>query len=71
MLQFFENIINFGNTLLWSYVLIVMLSKITFAALDDYAKQRKTGKNPVFNPNNIPGLKNVECWGSSSKHYSK
>ncbi|WP_110926254.1 alanine/glycine:cation symporter family protein [Bacillus massiliglaciei] len=45
-------------------IAIALLGKIAFAALADYQKQKKSGKNPVFHVNNIKGLKNVECWGN-------
>ncbi|WP_053954948.1 alanine/glycine:cation symporter family protein [Inediibacterium massiliense] len=44
-------------------IAISMLGKIAFAALKDYTKQKKEGKDPVFHVSHIPGLKNVECWG--------
>lgn len=47
-------------------IAIALLGKIAFAALADYQKQKKSGKNPVFHVNNIKGLKNVECWGDPS-----
>jgi alanine or glycine:cation symporter, AGCS family len=43
-------------------IAIVLLGKIAAAALKDYAKQRKAGKNPDFYSNYIPGLTNVSCW---------
>ncbi|MGV8981483.1 alanine/glycine:cation symporter family protein [Clostridium sp.] len=43
-------------------IAIFLLGKIAFAALKDYAVQKKQGKNPVFTKNSIEGLKNVECW---------
>lgn len=43
-------------------IAIFLLGKIAFAALKDYAVQKKQGKNPVFTKNSIKGLKNVECW---------
>jgi alanine or glycine:cation symporter, AGCS family len=43
-------------------IAIVLLGKIATAALKDYAKQRKAGKNPDFYSNYIPGLTNVPCW---------
>ena len=30
--------------------------------INDYIKQRKEGKNPVFRAKDIEGLKNTECW---------
>lgn len=49
---------------LFNLIAIILLGKIAIAALNDYTKQRKEGKDPVFHVSNIPGLKNVECWGS-------
>ncbi|MES9711028.1 alanine/glycine:cation symporter family protein, partial [Bacillus safensis] len=43
-------------------VAIVFLSKYAFAALSDYIKQKKQGKDPVFYAESIPGLNNTECW---------
>jgi AGCS family alanine or glycine:cation symporter len=43
-------------------IAIALLGKIAFAALQDYNRQKKEGKNPVFTKTSIPGLKNVECW---------
>ncbi|MFD3158534.1 alanine/glycine:cation symporter family protein [Haloimpatiens sp. FM7330] len=43
-------------------VAIFQLAHIAFDALEDYIKQKKEGKDPVFYKNNIKGLKNVECW---------
>lgn len=47
-------------------IAIALLGKIAFAALADYQKQKKDGKNPVFHVRHIKGLKNVECWGELS-----
>lgn len=43
-------------------VIICMLSKIAFAVGNDYYRQLKDGKNPVFKASSIDGLKNTECW---------
>lgn len=43
-------------------VAILLLGKWALAALDDYTKQRKAGKDPVFKASNIPGLPACECW---------
>lgn len=56
-----------GLMALINLIAILMLGKIAFAALKDYAKHKKEGKDPVFNVNNIKGLKNVECWGKVEK----
>lgn len=47
-------------------IAIVLLGHIAIKALNDYIKQKKNGKNPVFHVSNIKGLKNVEAWGSIS-----
>ncbi len=41
---------------------IVILGKHAFAALKDYEKQRKAGKNPVFKAKNINLPHEVDCW---------
>ncbi|WP_249728367.1 alanine:cation symporter family protein, partial [Bacillus paralicheniformis] len=43
-------------------VAIVFLSKYAFAALSDYIKQKKQGRDPVIYAESIPGLTNTECW---------
>lgn len=45
-------------------LVIWKLSPIAFATFKDYVEQLKLGKNPVFDPNNIPQIGNVECWNS-------
>lgn len=41
---------------------IVMLGGVAFDALRDYELQRREGKDPHFNKDNISDLKDVECW---------
>jgi putative sodium/glutamine symporter len=43
-------------------IAITFLSKIAFAALHDYMKQKKAGKDPVFYKDSIKGLENIEGW---------
>jgi AGCS family alanine or glycine:cation symporter len=43
-------------------VAIVLLGKWALAALDDYSRQRKAGKDPIFLASSVPGLPEVECW---------
>ena len=43
-------------------VAIFLLGKWAFKALDDYTRQRKAGKNPVFVAESIPGLPATQCW---------
>ncbi len=45
---------------------IAVLGKVAFAALKDYTKQKKAGKNPVFHASSIPGLPKVECWSEEA-----
>ena len=42
-------------------IVILLLSKIAFAALKDYEKQKAEGKDPVFFEDNI-GLSDTEVW---------
>ncbi len=51
-----------GLMALINLIAIAQLGKIAFAALKDYAKQKREGKDPVFTANSIEGLKNIECW---------
>ena len=51
-----------GLMALINLIAITLLGKVAYAALDDYIKQKQTGKNPVFYKNSIPGLENVEHW---------
>ncbi len=41
---------------------ILLLGKTAFAVLEDFYKQRKAGKDPLFKASSIPGLKGAECW---------
>lgn len=43
-------------------IAIFILGKWAFAALDDYAAQKKAGKNPVYVASNFPGMPATECW---------
>lgn len=73
---FFGSIGNFG--LVWdsadvfmglmavvNLIVITKLGPIAYATFEDYVSQLKSGKNPVFDPDNIPGLGKVECWGKN------
>ncbi|WP_234881493.1 alanine:cation symporter family protein, partial [Bacillus mycoides] len=55
--DFFMGLMVFTNLIAISF-----LSKFAYAALVDYIKQKKQGKDPVFIASSIPGLKNTECW---------
>ncbi|MCY6483346.1 alanine/glycine:cation symporter family protein [Clostridium aestuarii] len=65
-----------GSMALINLIAIAMLSKIAFAALKDYTKQKKEGKDPVFNLDNIEELRNIEqlenieCWAEEEQTYA-
>ena len=54
--------VSMGIMALMNIVIIAILSPKAVAIINDYIKQRKEGKNPVFRAKDIPGLKNTECW---------
>jgi len=54
--------ITMGAMTLINMPVIIILSKYAVAALKDYDKQRKQGKNPVFLAKNIDLPHNVDCW---------
>ena len=41
---------------------IIFLGKYAFRALDDYAKQKKQGKDPVFKAKNIDLPHETDFW---------
>lgn len=43
-------------------IAITLLGKFAFRALDDYTKQKKEGKDPVFKASSIEGLENIDLW---------
>ena len=43
-------------------VVIFLLGKWAFAALDDYKAQKAQGLDPVFVADNFPGMPATECW---------
>lgn len=43
-------------------IAIFLLNKTAFRLLKDYRAQRKKGKDPVFYADQMPDLKNIECW---------
>lgn len=45
----------------FNIIAILILQKPALAALKDYEKQRKAGKNPIFNPKDI-GIDNAPLW---------
>ncbi|HEY4432308.1 MAG TPA: alanine/glycine:cation symporter family protein [Paenibacillus sp.] len=55
-----------GFMVIVNLIAILLLSKVAFAALKDYKRQKREGKDPVFYKDSIEGLENVECWENSS-----
>ncbi|WP_339824297.1 alanine/glycine:cation symporter family protein [Paenibacillus sp. FSL R7-0163] len=55
-----------GFMVIVNLIAILLLSKVVFAALQDYKRQKRAGKDPVFYKDSIEGLENVECWDNSS-----
>lgn len=54
-----------GFMVIVNLIAITMLSRVAFAALKDYMKQRKMGKDPVFTRESLHMLDNshnIECW---------
>lgn len=54
--------VSMGIMALMNIIVIAILSPKAVAIINDYIKQRKEGKNPVFKAKDIPGLENTECW---------
>lgn len=50
----------------FNIIAILLLQKPALAALKDYEKQKKQGKDPVFNPKDI-GVDNAEIWNEDKK----
>ncbi|ARF17857.1 alanine:cation symporter family protein [Sporosarcina sp. P3] len=48
-------------------IVILLLGKIAFKVLDDFTKQRRAGRNPVFKSASIPDLKGAECWEKTAE----
>lgn len=59
-----------GFMVIINLIAITLLSKVAFAALQDYIN-RKAGKDPIFYKENIKGLENIECWDSYEKTSKK
>lgn len=55
-----------GFMVVVNLIAILLLSKVAFAALQDYKRQKKAGKDPVFYKDSIEGLEHVECWDHST-----
>lgn len=51
-----------GLMVIVNLIAILLLSKVAFDALNDYIKQKKNGKDPVFYKDTIKNHENIECW---------
>ncbi|MDR4251588.1 alanine/glycine:cation symporter family protein [Bacillus pumilus] len=51
-----------GLMVIVNLIAITMLSKVAFAALKDYTRQKQEGKDPVFYKNAVPNNEKIECW---------
>lgn len=51
----------------FNIIAILLLQKPALAALKDYEKQKKEGKDPVFHPEEI-GVMNAHIWNTINKH---
>ncbi|MBB6450234.1 AGCS family alanine or glycine:cation symporter [Geomicrobium halophilum] len=49
---------------------ILILTKTAVTVLKDYTDQRKQGKDPKFNVEKYPEIKNTECWGEGEEDSS-
>ena len=55
-----------GLMVITNLIAITLLGRFAYAALTDYVRQKKQGKDPVFYAESIPGLNNTECWDESA-----
>ncbi|MFT8322325.1 MAG: alanine/glycine:cation symporter family protein [Bacillus sp. (in: firmicutes)] len=55
-----------GLMVITNLIAILLLSKIAFAALNDYMKQKKAGKDPQFYTNSIKNTDGIEGWPTAS-----
>lgn len=56
-----------GSMALVNLIAIGLLGRIAFATLNDYTRQRRTGRDPTFHTDSIPGLRNTEAWGKPDR----
>ncbi|WP_077623537.1 alanine/glycine:cation symporter family protein [Sediminibacillus massiliensis] len=50
---------------------IAMLSKVAYMALQDYRRQKKQGKDPVFYRDHLEGVSGMEYWGRDQTSYKE
>jgi AGCS family alanine or glycine:cation symporter len=51
----------------FNIIAIILLQKPALLALKDYEKQKKQGKDPVFDPRDI-GVENAHIWNTINKN---
>lgn len=51
-----------GLMVIVNLIAILLLSKVAFATLSDYKRQKRAGIDPIFYKDSIKGLDEVECW---------
>jgi len=56
-----------GLMALMNIVALLALRKVAFKLYRNYREQIKAGKNPVFHREDIPELRDVECWDEGHK----
>ncbi|OLP65731.1 Amino-acid carrier protein AlsT [Bacillus pumilus] len=60
-----------GLMVIVNLIAITMLSKVAFAALKDYMRQKKAGKDPVFHKSAVPNNEHIDCWDDESVSLKK
>lgn len=59
-----------GSMAWLNLIAILLLSKIALKVLKDYERQKKEGKDPVFNPKNVE-IEGLTFWEERSKEVER
>ena len=51
-------------------IAIILLTKVGVGTLKDYEKQKKEGKDPIYEPETL-GVKNADTWKAIAARYKK
>ena len=51
-------------------IAIILLTKVGVGTLKDYEKQKKEGKDPIYEPETL-GVKNADVWKAIAARYKK
>ena len=62
--------VGLGLTVWINVILMLFIMKPALTALKDYEKQKKEGKDPVFDPKAL-GIKNADFWETYQKDDQK